>query len=160
MAEAYYLLLSKDLTVRVLSAPDLECAAHAGLSAGYWFTKGNALNDFGDVEWVNDPRLDHHGSFLSGHGHRYADACMTHMGVHQAYPDSIAEVWEAAKETPGPISGKALRDGGSLLQYVDDGRCEHVDQGVKENIFRRDNGQPCKGFVTKDVSIHCGVGGC
>lgn len=44
-----YLLFSAGLIARVVSIDTLMCAAHAGLSAGWWFGKGHQTNVHGDV---------------------------------------------------------------------------------------------------------------
>ncbi|CAM9172828.1 unnamed protein product [Scytosiphon promiscuus] len=152
-----YLLLSATLVSRVLSAPNLVCTGHAGVTAGWWFTKGNTLNRQKDVEWVHDPRLDHAGDLFLPHSpHHFKDVCVTHMGVHHAYPSELGELWQVAKKQPGP----GPDSDGSLLRYVDDGSCNLVDVGVARQYLDLDHPQPCNAFVTKDVAIHCGAQGC
>lgn len=152
-----YLLLSAALVSRVLSTPDLVCGGHAGMTAGWWFTEGSALNVERDVEWVHDPRLDHDGDlFRLNSPQHFADVCVTHMGVHHAYPFEIGELWQAAKERPGP--GPDASE--ALLRYVDDGTCTSVDVGVTPQTLRGDNPQPCDAFVAKNVAIHCGADWC
>ncbi|CAM9431132.1 unnamed protein product, partial [Laminaria digitata] len=97
-----YMLLSGALVHRVLSIEDLRCASHAGTSAGFWFTVGNYANICGDVRWVHDPRLDHKGKLVKGMVQQgaapstYSSVCEAHMGVHHAYPEEVAILWEAA----------------------------------------------------------------
>ncbi|CAM9456834.1 unnamed protein product [Ectocarpus fasciculatus] len=149
-----YLLLSSALVSRVLSAPDLVCSGHAGVTAGWWFTKGNPLNRKGDVEWVHDPRLDHEGDLLlDSPKEQYADVCTTHMGVHHAYPDSIVELWEQAKEKPGAGTDSPLR-------YVDDGACGMVRVGINRPYLDLDHPQPCDAFKSEEDAMFCGHEGC
>ncbi|CAM9705879.1 unnamed protein product [Ectocarpus sp. 4 AP-2014] len=149
-----YLLLSSALVGRVLSAPDLVCSGHAGVTAAWWFTKGNPLNRMGDVEWVHDPRLDHEGDLLlDSPKEQYADVCTTHMGVHHAYPDSIAELWEGAR-------GKSGAGTDSLLRYVDDGACRMVREGINRPYFDLDHPQPCDAFKSDEDAMFCGHEGC
>lgn len=169
-----YLLLSEELVDRVLSASDLQCGGHAGVTVAWWFTKGQLLNTLGDVQWVGDPRLDHVGDFFLDdapprHRHydvrHYADVCVTHMGVHHAYPDSIAKLWEFAKEKSGPgpddIIGNSADHGPLLLRYVDDGSCRGMaHRGIGKGYFELDHPQPCDTFVAENVAIHCGAEGC
>lgn len=166
-----YLLVSEALVVRILSTPDLECGGHAGTTVGWWFTEGQLLNSGGDVQWVTDPRLDHSGDFFEEKGDRgyYADVCATHMGVHHAYPDLMATLWEAAKDKPGPEpndadSNDSNGNGGvgslSLLHYVGNTCPENWQQGMSRKYFDKDNPQPCDTFVAKDDKMHCGKEGC
>ncbi|CAN0017086.1 unnamed protein product [Scytosiphon promiscuus] len=155
-----YLLLSAPLVARTLATSDLRCGGHGGVTAAWWFTKGNVLNRLGDVEWVNDFRLDHDGRlFRSGSSKRFADVCLTHMGVHHAYADTIPKMWRAAQGRPAPGRNDTSRTG-SLLRYVDDDTCSKVSQGVSDLFFERDNAQPCDTFAAKSVAVHCGEEGC
>lgn len=157
-----YLLLSAELVRRAVVTPDLKCSNHAGVSAGWWFTEGNVLNQHGDVEWVNDPRLDADGKYLGRPPEPFfADTCLTHMGVHHAYPSKMLQVWESAKDKPGPAAGKTADDGSSLFRYIDDGACKMPGAGISNStFFGSDNAQPCDTFITKSHEIHCGGEGC
>ncbi|CAM9172675.1 unnamed protein product [Scytosiphon promiscuus] len=154
-----YLLLSAPLVNRILVAPNLRCGGHGGVSVAWWLTNGNALNRQGDVEWVDDFRLDHVGDlFLSGSSKDFADVCVTHMGVHHAYADTIPEMWRAAQGRPGPGPNDHSR-AGSLLRYVDDRTCK-IGGGVSAPFFEEDNVQLCDTFKAEDVAVHCGEEGC
>ncbi|CAN0139819.1 unnamed protein product [Scytosiphon promiscuus] len=155
-----YLLLSAPLVTRVLVTPHLRCGGHGGVTAAWWFTNGNTLNRLEDIEWVHDFRLDHNGHlFLSGSSKEFADVCLTHMGVHHAYADTIPDMWRAAQGRPG-VGSNTSSNAGSLLRYVDDGACSMVGEGVSDSFFGRDNAQPCDTFMAKDVAVHCGKEGC
>ncbi|CAM9172753.1 unnamed protein product, partial [Scytosiphon promiscuus] len=155
-----YLLLSAPLVTRILVTPDLRCGAHAGITTAWWFTKGNALNQLGDVEWVNDFRLDHVGDlFLSGSSKDFADVCVTRMGVHHAFSDTIPKMWQAAQGRSG-AGQNDTSSARSLLQYVDDGKCSVVAKGLHAGFFKGDHAQPCDTFKAVDVAIHCGRQGC
>ncbi|CAN0474108.1 unnamed protein product, partial [Ectocarpus sp. 12 AP-2014] len=144
-----YMLLSVSLVIRVLSTTDLMCGGHGGVTAGWWFTPGNPLNEAGDVTWVHDPRLDHSGRALNRES--ADDVCQRHMGLHKIYPDRMMEVWNRSQ---------AYNDNGdSALHYVTDQSCEHVPAGVSRTFFKGDRSQPCETF-TGNVKMHCGADGC
>lgn len=154
-----YLLLSAELVRRVLEAPHLKCGGHAGVTAGWWFTKGNPLNQLGDVQWIHDPRLDHEGTWLSGPPEMFVDTCASHMGVHHAYPDIMLGVWEAAKDSPGPRPG-GIGNSSLVFAYVDDGACNVEGARVSDDAFGHDNAQLCDTFTSENTRIHCGQEGC
>ncbi|CAN0373139.1 unnamed protein product [Pylaiella littoralis] len=156
-----YLLLTEELVARIVAAPDLQCSRYASLAVGRWFTQGQPLNILGDVEWVNDPRLDHFGEFLRNAppDDHFADVCATHMGVHRAYPDWVPKLWQAAKAKPGPGPEDNDKEGSFLLRYVDDGKCPLVSHGVSEHSIAVDKFQPCDNF-TVAVEVYCGHEGC
>lgn len=155
-----YLLLSAKLVRRILETPDLQCGSDAGVTASWWFAKGNQLNQLGDVEWVNDPRLDHQVGFANLRQTYGGDICVEHMGVHRQYPEAMLNIWEAAKDKPGPALGETL-SGNSILSYVYDGTCKEHPR-VSDDIFRnkRFNGQSCDTFTTTGTKIWCGQQGC
>lgn len=107
-ADEAFLLLSTGAVQRAVATPDLECIKFAGMTAGWWFTAGNALNKNGDVQHFDDPRLDHYGNWWlpvrrGGARHdEFAAVCQTHMGVHFTYAGNMVALWEEAKNTPGP----------------------------------------------------------
>lgn len=154
-----YLLLSAELVHRVMVTPDLKCGAHAGSTAGWWFTEGNVLNQDKDVQRVDDPRLDHWGKFLDGPPELFVDTCVTHMGVHHAYPSEMLQVWESAKDKPGPGPGGTV-DESSVFRYVDDGACKVPDARLSDSFFETDNVQFCDTFIADTEEIHCGAEGC
>ncbi|CAN0428880.1 unnamed protein product [Pylaiella littoralis] len=156
-----YLLLPEELIARILAAPDLQCSRYASLTVGRWFTQGQPLNILGDVECVNDPRLDHFGHIFENDpsDDHYTDVCATHIGVHHAYPDRVPKLWQAAKDKPGP--GPEDNDNGRsiMFRYVDDGKCHLVSHGVSTGGIGWDHPQPCDTF-TDVLRIHCGKEGC
>lgn len=153
-----YLLISSELVRRAMDAPDLQCGGHAGVTAGWWFTEGNQLNQLGDVQWVHDPRLDHEGACL-GAPAEFTDICATHMGVHHTYSDMMLDVWQATKDRPGPISGEP-RDASSVFAYADNGGCSMKGYKMSDGAFRQDHAQPCATFAAGSTTIHCGQEGC
>lgn len=146
-----YMLLSASLVTRVLLATDLLCGGHGGITAGWWFTPGNPLNEGGDVTWVHDPRLDHSGKALNKESAN--DVCQRHMGLHKIYPDRMMEVWNRSQAYDDHDNGD------SLLRYVTNQSCGSVPTGVSQSTFKNDNAQPCETFTGK-VKMHCGAAGC
>lgn len=164
-----YMLLSAALVQRVLSTPTLRCSAHAGISAGWWFTRGHKANRDGDVHWVHDPRLDHFGNWWKpvnkgGANHSaYASVCDKRMGVHHAYPERMAQLWAASKHASGlPQQGEGKQTAGSglaVLGYIDDAKCSHVRDGVSPKRFDNDHVQPCESYHAIG-GVHCGAQKC
>lgn len=150
-----FLLLSAELVRRVLVTPDLMCGEHAGVTAGWWFTPGRVLNQLGDVQWVSDPRLDHYGTVARKSPETFAAVCVTHVGVHRAYPPLMLALWEAAEEAPGPDSTER-----GYIAYNDAGDCGYLGDGMGDSRFQRDNVQPCDTFKPRITSQYCGHGGC
>lgn len=149
-----YILLSADLVLRALATPDLMCAGHAGVTAGWWFTKGNALNQLGDVRWVHDARLDHVGRSVHARK-KFGEMCIEHMGVHHAFPEVMPDMWDAAKDAPGPASGNPDEET-SVFSYFD----VDVNDGLWTNHFNRHHPQPCDAFVVDEPKMYCGKAGC
>ncbi|CAN0163758.1 unnamed protein product [Ectocarpus fasciculatus] len=144
-----YMLLSASLVIRVLSTTDLMCGGHGGVTAGWWFTPGNPLNQADDVTWVHDPRLDHNGR--ARHKASSDDVCQRHMGLHKTYPDRMVEVWNGSQAHGD--------NGDSLMQYVPDQSCEYVATGISQSSFNHDHAQPCEMFKG-DKRKYCGAEGC
>ncbi|CAM9162841.1 unnamed protein product [Ectocarpus sp. 13 AM-2016] len=145
-----YMLLSASLVTRVLSTTDLMCASHGGVTAGWWFTPGNPLNEAGDVTWVHDPRLDHSGKALDTEG--VDEVCERHMGLHHVYPDRMVEVWNRGQVYDNDY-------GDSLLHYAPDQSCGNAPPGVSQSFFNSDHAQPCETFKG-NLKMHCGGAGC
>ena len=154
-----FLLLSAELVQRVVATPDLKCGAHAGVTVGWWFTKGKPLNQLGDVQLVADPRLDHEGDFLKKSPAEFGNLCSVRMGVHHTYPDAMLDLWAAAEAVPGPGSEYPLY-GSSLLEHNEAGACEFLDDGVSDHRLRVEHVQPCDTFKASGPSKHCGRQGC
>ncbi|CAM9902778.1 unnamed protein product, partial [Ectocarpus sp. 4 AP-2014] len=144
-----YMLLSASLVARALSTTHLMCGGHGGITAGWWFTPGNPLNEAGDVAWVHDPRLDHFGRAFAREG--ADDVCQRHMGLHKTYPDRMVEVWNRS-QTYNDSSD-------SFMHYVPDQSCEYVPAGISQSKFDADHAQQCETF-TGDTKMYCGAGGC
>lgn len=156
-----YMLLSAPLVQRILSTSQLQCGSHGGISTGWWFTPGHQVNPSGDVQWVDDTRLDHFGNLWKPPSQggaspaERAAVCGTYMGVHHAYPEQMAQLWAEASAQPG--AGTA--SGVTVFRYLDDGQCPHSAQGVTSGSFDHDHGQPCESFHNSR-EIHCGAQGC
>ena len=159
-----YMLLSSALVHRVLSIPDLRCGAHAGISAGSWFTVGNEANENGDVRWVHDHRLDHYGSLWKRlrmgevNSSTLASVCQVQMGVHHSYPKEMGMLWEAAQHG-ATAEGKGAWGGDTEeFQYKAD-TCPTTGAGIVASTFDRDNVQPCESYHSTR-SRYCGAQGC
>lgn len=157
-----FLLLSAELVHRALVTPDLKCSAHAGVTAGWWFTRGNQLNQLDDVRWVHDPRMDHDGRFLQQPSESSREICVEHVGVHHVFPEVMPHIWNAAKDSPGPeLDNPDQREGALVLHFLETATCKAVRVGISDKIFKHDNGQSCDTFVAKGGhQIHCGAAGC
>lgn len=154
-----FLLLSGALVHRVLTTENLHCGAHAGVSAGYWFTVGNEANKDGDVIWINDPRLDHKGMVKNmiqmDHTLDYS-VCKHHMGVHHSYPEEMSVLWEASKDDDFSDFSESETE----FPYLTMDTCSNVGQGVSDEMFGHDNVQSCETFHVKDHRKYCGLQGC
>ena len=157
--EAYFLLSGK-LVRRVVDTPNLLCGGHAGKSAGWWFTPGNMANTDGDVRWVNDPRLDHHGLWWGGNmtNEQHSRVCVRRMGVHHTYVEDMALLWAEAKNNPGPMP----RSKETAFQYPEY-ECGSLSTGMGNATFFKDNTQLCRLYKPPPEEVgtlHCGAEGC
>lgn len=138
-----YLLLSAPLVNRVLSIPDLQCSVHAGITTGWWFKPGGQVNQEGDVEWVNDLRIDHNGKWWQPEKkggapkEAYPSVCEKRMAIHRSNVGQMDTLWAAAKDRSGPERV------GALFHYMDDGRCPNVKFGASDQAMINDKQQPC-----------------
>jgi len=154
-----YMLLSGALVNRVLTTENLHCGAHAGTSAGYWFTVGNDANKDDDVIWINDPRLDHKGmvkDIIQDNTLDYS-VCKSHMGVHHITPNYMSVLWEASKDEH---EFAEFSESETEFTYLTMDTCSHVGQGISDEWFSHDNVQPCETFHVKNTKKHCGFEGC
>lgn len=155
MDEAY-LLMSAKIVQRVLHVPDLQCGAHAGLAAGWWFKKGSVANVNSDVRWVHDVRLDHFGKWWESAHVDNAKICNLHMGVHHTFTENMGILCAAAQSHPGVQP----RGGPTEFQYKRN-KYKTVGAGVPDHNFFADNTQPCRSFIPLGHgNLHCGAEGC
>ena len=166
-----YMLLSGALVHRVMSMKDLRCGPYAGTTVGWWFTVDHDANKDGDVRWVHDERLDHKGLLVKKMMKRiarsgpstYQSVCQEYMGVHHAYPEEMAVLWEAAKDVPTlhlPEGNEAGSGNIARYPYLTTDTCEYTASGYGDKWLAKHKTQPCDSFHAANVHTHCGAQGC